>query len=83
MRSISPNRGKESIVPNDVDTLADDELSLDSSSPLSFSSAKDTQGSTKAKSHKRPLQHSALSDVVSGASCRERREAGRRQNQPG
>ena len=39
---ISRNRGKEPIVPNDVDTSVDDELSSGNSSPLSLSPAKDS-----------------------------------------
>ena len=81
MRPITRNRGQEPIVPDDVDTLEDDELSLGSSSPLSLSPTKDTQGSIKEKSHKTPLQHPAFINVISGASRRVRREAGRRQNQ--
>ena len=49
---------------------------------MSLSSEKDARGSTKIKSRKRPLHYLAFSDVVSGASHRARREAGRRQNQP-
>ena len=80
VRPIVGNKGKEPVVPDNVDTLADDELSSDSTSPLSLSLAKDTRGSTKAK-HKRSLQHLAFSTAVSGASHRARREVGRRQNQ--
>ena len=78
MRLIACNIGKEPIVLDDVDTLVDDVLSTGSSSRLSLSPTKDTRGSAKAKSHKRPLQHLAISDVVSGASRRARREASRR-----
>ena len=78
MRPITRNRGQEPIVPDDVDTLADDELSSGSSSPLSLSTTKDTQGSIKEKSHKMPSQHPAFINVISGASRRARREAGRR-----
>ena len=82
VRPIARNRGKEPIVPDDVDSPADDELFSRSSSPLSLSPEEDARGSIKAKSHKRPLQHPAFSDVVSSAFRRVRREAGRRQNQP-
>ena len=82
MRLITRNEGKESIVFDDVNTPTDDELSSSSSSPLSLSSTKDTQGSTKAKSHKRPSQHPAFSDTVSGVSCKVRSKASKRQNQP-
>ena len=79
---ITPNRGKESIVPDDVNTLTDDELSTGSSSPLSLSLAKDTRGSTKAKSHKRPLQHPTSNYSVSVPSRKARKGASRRKNQP-
>ena len=82
MHPITRNRGKEPIVPNEVDTLADDELSSGSSPSLSLSPAKNARESTKAKSHKKPLHHLAFSDVISGASRNARREARKRQNQP-
>ena len=47
-----------------------------------LSPTKDARGSTKTKLHKRPSHHHAFSDAISGASCKARREAGRRQNQP-
>ena len=81
MHPINLNIGKEPIVPDNVDTLADNELSSGSSPPLSLSPAKYARGSAKAKSHKRLLHHLTFNDVVSGASCRVRREIGRRQNQ--
>ena len=76
------NKGKKPIVLDDVDIPAYDELSSGSFPSLSLSPVKDTQGSTKAKSRKRPSHHHAFSDAISGASRRARREAGRRQNQP-
>ena len=79
---IARNRGKEPIVPDDVNTLVDGEFSSGSSPSLSLSLTKDAQKSTKAKPHKRPLHHPTFSDVVSSASGRARREADRRQNQP-
>ena len=84
MTSCKPahNKGKKPIVLDDVDIPADDELSSGSSPSLSLSPIKDAQGSTKAKSRKRPSHHHAFSDVVSGSSRRARRKAGRRQNQP-
>ena len=82
MRPIAHNKGKEPIIHDDVDTPANDELSSASSSPLSLSLAKDTRGRKKAKSHKRPSQHLAITDAVSGASRRTRTEAVKRQNQP-
>ena len=75
---IARNRGKEPIIPDDVDTPTDDELSSSSSPSLSLSPVKNVRDSTKARSHKRPLHHLALSDVVSGASRRARREASKR-----
>ena len=80
---IAHNRGNKPIIPDDVDTLTDDELSSSSSLPsLSLSLVKNARKSTKAKSCKRPSHHPAFSDVVSSASHKARREAGRRQNQP-
>ena len=77
---IARNRWKEPIVPDDVYTPADDELSSGSSPSLSLSPAKVARGSTKAKSHNRPFHHLAFNDAVSGASSKVRRETGRRQN---
>ena len=82
MHSIAGNRGKESIILDDVDTPADNELSSGSSLSLSLSPAKNDRESTKAKTHKRPPHHLAFSDAVSSASQKVRREASRRQNQP-
>ena len=45
------NKGKDPIVPDDVDTLVDDELSSGSSPSLSLSLSKDARRSTKTKSH--------------------------------
>ena len=78
VRSISLNRGKEPFILNGVETPTNDELSSGSSSSLSLSPTKDTRGSTKTKSHKRPSQHRAFSNVFSGASLRARREPGKR-----
>ena len=77
---IARNKGKETIILEDVNTLANDELSSDSFPSLSLSLEKNAWESTKAKSCKRPSHHPAFSDVVSGTSHRARREAGRRQN---
>ena len=82
MYPIARNRGKEPIIPNDVNTPGDDELSSSSSPSLSLSPAKDARESLNARSHKRPLYHPTFNDVVSGASRKARREAGRRQTQP-
>ena len=71
MHPIVRNRGKEPIIPDDVDTPANDELSSGSSTSLSLSPEKNVQESTKAKSSKRPSHHPAFRDVVSGASHRQ------------
>ena len=76
------NKWKEPIIPDEVDTPTNDELSLSSSLSLSLSPTKNARESAKAKSHKRPSHHPAFSDAVSGASRRARRETSRRQNQP-
>ena len=76
------NKGKEPIVPHDVDTPVDDELSLGNSPSLSLSLIKDARGSTKTKSHKRPLHHPAFSDVISGTSHRARKEASMQEAEP-
>ena len=82
MHPIACNRGNESIIPDDVDTPADDELSSGSSPSLSLSLAKNARDSIKARSRKRPSHHPAFNDVVSGISHKAMIEAGRRQNQP-
>ena len=79
MHPIAHNREKEPIIPDNVDTPTDDELSSGSSPSLSLSSAKNAQDSTKAKSRKKPSHHPAFSDAISGASRRARKEADRRQ----
>ena len=78
---IASNKGKKPVIPDDVDTPADDELSSGSSPSLSLSSIKNAQESIKAKSCKRPLHHPTFNDAISGASLKARREEGRRQNQ--
>ena len=80
MHSITHNKGKDSIIPDNIDTSLDDDLSLGSSPSLSLSLAKNAQESTKTRSRKRPSPHPAFSDAVNGASRRARREAGRRKN---
>ena len=72
------NKGNDSIVPDDVNTPTDDELSLGSSPSLSLSPTKDARGSTKTKSRKRLSHHLAFNDAFSGASRRARRKASRR-----
>ena len=74
---ISRNKGKEPIVPDDVDTPTDDELPLACSPSLSLSSAKNI----RAKLCKRPSHRPAFSDTISGASRRERREVSMGKNQ--
>ena len=79
---ITHNKGKEPVIPADVDTPTDDELSSGSSPSLSLSPIKNARDSPKAKSRKRPLRHYAFNNVVSGVSSKVRRETSRRQNQP-
>ena len=69
-------------VLDDVDTLADDELSSSSSLSLSLSPTNNARKNTKTKSRKRPSHHLAFNDAVSGASRKARKETSRRQNQP-
>ena len=82
MHPITCNRGKEPIIPVDVDTQTDDELSSGSSPSLNLSPKKNARESTKVKSCKRPLHLPALNDAFSGTSRMARREEGMRQNQP-
>ena len=70
------NKGKEPIVPDNIDTLADDQLSLGSS--LNLSPAK----SSKVRSHQRCSHSHAFSNADNGIFRRARREIGRGQNQP-
>ena len=80
MHPIAGNRGKEPIIPDNVDTPANDELSSSSSPSSSLSLVKNARESKKAKSYKKPLHLPTFSNVVSEASSRVRRKAGRRQN---
>ena len=68
---IARDKGKEPIAPNDVDTPADDELSLGNSPSLSLSSIKNAPESPKTRSYKRLSPHLAFIVVVSCASCKE------------
>ena len=77
---MARNRGKELIIPDDVNTPTDDELSSGSSPSLSLSLAKNARESTNAKSCKRPSYHPTFNDVVSGASHKVKREVDMRQN---
>ena len=78
MHPTPHNRGKEPVIPDDVDTPAEDELSSGSSPSMSLLPTKNARGSTKAKSLKKPSHHPALSDAINDASRRVRREADRR-----
>ena len=82
MHLIALNRGKEPIIPNNVDTPADINCSQAVPHFFSLPPTKNARESAKAKSGKRPSYHPAFSDVVSGVSHRARRDASRRQNQP-
>ena len=82
MHLIARNRGKELVISDNVNTLVDDALSSSSSPSLSLSPTKNARESTKAKSCKKPSHYLAFSDAISGASCRARREAGRKPNKP-
>ena len=82
LHPIPHNRGKEPIIPDDVDTPADNELFSSSSPSLSLSHAKNVRESTKARSHKRSSHHPAFNDVVSDTFRRARREVDMWQNEP-
>ena len=76
-RHLTPrNNGKEPIVPNNVDTRADDELSSGRSLDLSLAK------SSRAGSSPRRSQRPAFSNIDSGTFRRARREIGRGQIQP-
>ena len=79
--SITRNKGNELIIPNNVDTLEDDELSSGNSPSLRLSPTKNARENVKAMSCKRPSHHPAFSNAVSGISRKARKEASRRQNQ--
>ena len=70
MQPIACNKGKGLLVPDNFDTLENDELSLGSSPSLNLSLAMNTQKSTRTRSYKRPSPHLTFSDAVSGASRR-------------
>ena len=80
---ITRDKGKGPILPDDVDTLVDDELSLSSSPSLNLPPLMNTRESKKTRSPKMPSPYPAFSDVVSGASSKARRKAGRRQYRSG
>ena len=75
---ITQNKGKGPVIPTDVDTLTDDELSLGSFPPMGLSPAKNT----RAKSRKRTSHRLAFSNAFSDMSRWARREASRGQYQP-
>ena len=83
VQSIARDKGKGTIVLDDVDTPVDDKLSSDSSPSLNLLLTRNTRESIRIISYKRPSPHHAFSDAISGASRKVRREAGRRQYQPG
>ena len=76
--SITCNKGKEPVIPDDVNTPIDDEMSLGSSPSLSLSLTKNARDSAKAKSCNRPSDHPAFRDVVSDASRKARRKTSKR-----
>ena len=57
---VALNKGKEPIVPDDINTPTNDELSSGNSPSPSLSPAKNARKSTKTRSRKRPLPHLAL-----------------------
>ena len=70
------NKGKEPIVPNNIDTPTDDELSLGSSSDLSPAKSR------RVKSRQRRSHRPAFSNADSGTFRWGGRETDRGQNQP-
>ena len=71
-----PSKGKEGVVPNDIDLPEDDELSSDSSP---FPRRSPSSNVTEAQSRKRPPRRSSRS--ISFARCRVRREPSKDQRQ--
>ena len=69
------------IIPDDVDALANDELSLSKSLSRSPLPGRNTRGSTRAKSRRKHSHRSTFNDAVNGAFGRAKREANRKQNQ--
>ena len=74
--STARDKGKEFIFPDDVDTLADDELS--SSNSPNLSPAK----SSRARSRQRHSHHLAFSNSNNGKFRQVTKETSRGQNQP-
>ena len=79
VQSITRDKGKGPVVPDDFDTPTNDELSSSNFSSLNLSPVKNTRESTRTRSGKRPSPHPTFSDAISGASRRERRGAGKTQ----
>ena len=77
-QSITCDKRKGPIVPDNVNTPADNELSSGSSPSLNLSLAKNTRESIRIRSRKRPSPHHAFSDAISSASRKARREVSRR-----
>ena len=67
---VPSNKGDEPIISDEANVPVDDELSSGNSPTLGFSPAKNTRAKLRRKTSYRP----AFNNVVSGASCRERRE---------
>ena len=74
--STARDKGKEPIVPNNVDTPAYDELSSGSSPNLSLAK------SSRVRSRQRHSHRPTFSNADNGTFCRARKETGRGQNQP-
>ena len=83
MQPIACDKGKGFVVPDNVNTLANEELSSGSSPSLNISLAKNTEENKRTRSRKRPSPYPTFSDANSGASRKARREADRRHYGPG
>ena len=80
---IARDKRKGLVALDNVDTLANDELSSGNFPSLNLSLINITRESARTRSHKRSSPHPAFNDVVSGASCRAMRKVGIRQYQSG
>ena len=78
---IVHNKGKEPIIFGDGDAPADDELSSGRSPSTSPPPGRNARGSTRAKSLRKHSHRPTLSDAISGASRRARKQLDKRQNQ--
>ena len=74
-------KGQEPLIPDDA-ALTNDEFSSRKSPSTSPPLGRNARGSIRVKSQRKNSHCSVLSNVVSGASCRAREQADRRQNQP-